>query len=109
MEYPTGRLTVQTNLPCGVYSLTQLPLISEMRTLPSASGVSPFGEPRELGGLCTQFPVVPIWEAIEPLGLMNKTRQFSASATVICPFLRRYASSGVWRYPGSDPGWRACP
>ena len=72
-----------------MYSLTHDPLISEIRRLPSASGVSPFGEPIEAGGLCTQTPSVPIWWATVWFALMTSTRQFWASATVICPFFSR--------------------
>ena len=65
------------------------PLVSEMRTLPSASGVSPFGPPIAVGGLCTHEPVVPIWLRTDPPGLMTRMRQLSASATVTLPFFKR--------------------
>jgi hypothetical protein len=73
------------------------PLVSETRTFPSASGVSPLGPPTSVGGLCTHEPVVPIWLRTEPPGLMKRMRQLSASATVVLPFFNRYASSGSWR------------
>jgi len=62
------------------------PLVSDTRTFPSASGVSPFGPPTPVGGLCTHKPVVPIWLMTVPAGLMNRMRQLSASATVMLPF-----------------------
>ena len=71
------------------------PWISETRTPPSRSGVSPLTAPRYPGGSWRQTPVVPIWRTIR-CERMNRTRQLYASATVNVPFGRTYASSGVF-------------
>ena len=72
-----------------VYSLTHDPLISDISRLPSGRGVSPFGEPIEAGGWCTQTPLVPIWCATVPFRLITSTRQFWTSATVTWPLRSR--------------------
>ena len=84
-----ARCVVHTSEPVGVYSLMKEPLVSDTKKFPSASGVSPFGPPMDVGGLCTHDPVVPIWCTIDPPGLMTRIRQLSASATVTLPFFNR--------------------
>src|SRR5438874_578667 len=86
-------------------SSTQEPLISLTSVPPSGSGVAPLIAPSSVGGLCRHTPVVPYCRTTRCAWLMKRTRQLYASATVTSPFGRRYASSGVCRYPFADRRW----
>ena len=79
---------LQMSLPAWVYSSIQEPLISETRTSPLVSGVSPLGYAIDVGGLWESTPL-PIWLTIDPWGEMNKIRLLEASATVMIPDFNR--------------------
>ena len=78
----------KSTFPVGDSRTTREPRISVIRSPPSGSGVSPFGDPYVYGARSAQTPDRPKVLTIRLDGAISMIRQFLMSATTRFPFAR---------------------